>query len=146
MDAARLLSDDDESLLRQVHPNFMRDGRPSSQAWKPMKKDEGLLSVARGALSDPKAAFEHHTQVLGLTSAGTWSVSVGECAAEDLKAYSDPLEATSSAPADPAHAVIDFTSLSNSRVEAKATRLGRCASARGCLHSPSKGAAGPEAT
>jgi hypothetical protein len=146
MDATRVLSDDDESLLRQVHPSFMRDGRPSSQAWRPTKKDQGYLSVARGALTDPQAAFEHYTQLKGLPSAGTWSVTVSECRAEDLKAYSDPLEATESAPADSAHAVIDFNALTNSRVEAKATKLGRCATARGCLYAVSEAPTTPDAT
>jgi hypothetical protein len=128
------LADADEVLLRQVHPSFLRDGRPSSQEWKPTKKDEGWLSVARDSLTSAQAAFEHHTQQRRLASAGTWAVTVGECQTEDLGAYSDPLNATSTIGEDSAHAVIDFTGLPNSQVEAKAVRLSRCASERGCLY------------
>ena len=64
------LSAAEELLLRQVHPAFLRDGRPTSQVWKPTKKDEGKLSVARGTIASPRAAFEHHTTALGLPSAG----------------------------------------------------------------------------
>ena len=40
---SKLLADDDEVLFRQVHPAFVRDGRPSSQAFRPTPKDEGSL-------------------------------------------------------------------------------------------------------
>ena len=128
------LADADEALLRQVHPSFLRDGRPSSQSWRPTKKDEGNLSVARGSLTSPQAAFEHHTQQKKMASAGAWAVTVGECQTEDLRAYPDPLDATPNVAADPAHAVIDFTGRSNSQVEAKAVRLARWAGERGCLY------------
>jgi hypothetical protein len=130
-----VLADADEALLRQVHPSFLRDGRPSSQSWRPTKKDEGNLSVARGSVTSPHAAFEHHTQQKKMASAGTWAVTVGECQTEDLRAYPDPLDATPTVGADPAHAIIDFTGRSNSQVEAKAVRLARCAGERGCLYS-----------
>ena len=77
--ASTPLSDDEELLFRQVHPSFVRDGRPSSQAFRPTAKDEGKLSVARGSLTTPAGAFEVHTTGLGLPSAGTWAVTVGEC-------------------------------------------------------------------
>lgn len=129
------LSDGDEILLRQVHPSFLRDGRPSSQAWKPTRKDEGCLSVARGSLTSPQAAFDHHTQQMRLASAGTWAVTVAECRTEELRAYPDPLTSTPRVAADLAHAFIDFTGLSNSRIEAKAVRLARHAVERGCMYS-----------
>jgi hypothetical protein len=129
------LTDVDELLLRQVHPSWMRDGRPSSQAWRPTKKDEGRLSVARGSLTSPQAAFEHHTQQKKLASVGTWAATVGECQTESLPTYPDPDDATPTVAADPAHAVVDFRGCSNSQVEAKAVRLSRCAVERGCLYS-----------
>jgi hypothetical protein len=146
MEAATVvaLSDEEEIVLRQVHPSFLRDGRPSSQAWKPTKKDEGRLSVSRSSVSEPKAAFEHHTRAMQLASAGTWGVTVGECGTQELKVYPDPLPPTPLVPADPSHAFIDFTGLPNSRVEAKATKLGRYASERGALYLPEPPAASPE--
>jgi len=42
------LDDGDELLFRQVHPSFIRDGRPSGQAFRPTKKDDGSCpSLAR---------------------------------------------------------------------------------------------------
>jgi hypothetical protein len=128
------LVDGEELLLRQVHPSWMRDGRPSSQAWRPTKKDEGLLSVARGSLTSPQAAFEHHTQQKKLASIGTWAATVGECQTAGLTTYPDPEEAKPTVAADPAHAVVDFRGCSNSQVEARAVRLSRCAAERGCLY------------
>jgi hypothetical protein len=82
--ASTSLSEDDEILFRQVHPSFVRDGRPSSQAFRPTRKDDGKLSVARGALTTAAAAFELFTSGLELPSEGTWAVSVGECREQAL--------------------------------------------------------------
>lgn len=128
------LADDDEVLFRQMHPSFVRDGRPSSQAFRPTAKDEGRLSVARGSLTTAAAAFQHYTQRLCLASAGTWGVTVGECREQGLPAIADPLAAPPETVADPAHAVIDFTAHSRSQTEAKGTRLARKAFERGRLH------------
>ena len=132
---ADVLTDADELLFRQVHPSFVREGRPSSQAFRPTPKDENKLSVARGALTTPKAAYEHHTVTLGLASAGSWAVTIAECTAQTLGVLSDPLTAPPEKAADPAHAVIDFTGVSKSQTEAKASRLARFATARGRLYS-----------
>ncbi len=130
------LADAAELLYRQVHPSFVRDGRPSSQAFRPTPKDESKVSVARSTLTTAEAAFRHFTEALGLASAGTWGVTVGECAQQGLPVRSDPLTSPPAAVADPAHAVIDFEGISKSQAEAKATRLTRLAVARGRIHPP----------
>jgi len=129
------LEDGQELLLRQVHGSFVREGRPSSQAFRPTKKDDKKLSVSRGALVTAAQAFELHTVGKKLTSAGTWAVTVGECSVEGLPSYADPIVATETEVADSAHAIVDFSGVtSNGQLEAKATRLARIASARGRLH------------
>jgi hypothetical protein len=130
------LSDDDELLLRQVHPSFVRDGRPSSQAFRPTNKDAGKLSVARGSLTTPAAAFELYRMGLELPSAGTWAVSVGECREQGLNVLPDPLISPPEKVPDPAHALVDFAAHSKNQVEAKGARLARKASERGRLHPP----------
>jgi hypothetical protein len=50
------LADDDELLFRQVHPSFVRNGRPSSQAFRPMPKGEGKREQGLPAFSDPLTA------------------------------------------------------------------------------------------
>ena len=134
--ASTPLSDDEELLFRQVHPSFVRDGRPSSQAFRPTAKDEGKLSVARGSLTTAAGAFELHTTGLGLPSDGTWAVTVGECREQVLNVVPDPLTSPPEKVADPAHALVDFTPHSKSQGEAKGARLARKAVERGRLHPP----------
>lgn len=130
------LDDDEELLFRQVHPSFVRDGRPSSQAFRPTPKDEGKLSVARAALTTAAGAYELHTSELGLSSAGTWAVTVGECHGQGLEVRGDPTTAPPAKVADPAHALVDFSPHSKNQTEAKASRLARTATERGRLHPP----------
>ncbi|MDP8999470.1 MAG: hypothetical protein M3O46_05100 [Myxococcota bacterium] len=128
--ASAPLSDDEELLFRQVHPSFVRDGRPSSQAFRPTAKDEGKLSVARGSLTTAAGAFELHTAGLGLPSAGTWAVTVGECREQALSVLPDPLTSPPETVADPAHALVDFAPHSKSQGGAKGARLARKAGTR----------------
>jgi hypothetical protein len=119
-----------------VHPGFVRDGRPSSQAFRPTPKDDSRLSVARASRTTAKAAFELYTAARGLASAGTWGVTVAECRAQALVVRPDPLTAPPEPVPDPAHAIVDFGGVSKSQQEAKGARLARCAVARGRLHPP----------
>lgn len=122
----------DELLYRQVHPSWVRDGRPTSQAFTPTKKDENQLSTARSTLTTPEAAYRLHIDGYQLKSAGTWAVTVAECDEAKLSAFHDP----KTSPPDPAHASIDFSSLpSNSKKDAAGVWLTRIAVTRGCLFS-----------
>lgn len=131
MTAPAPLVDPEELLYRQVHPSFIQAERPSSQAFKPTPKDEKLLSVARGSMTDPVSAHDLHVRAKGLQSAGTWAISVAEAQAEDLPTFPDPLTAPVG---DPAHALVDFTAQSNSQVNTKGSRLAAKARDRGRLH------------
>ncbi len=127
------LDDRDELLLRQVPAAFMRESRVSSQAFTPGRNDDRKLSVARGSMTSPEAAFDHHTRVCGRQSVGTWAVSVGECANVDLAGQPDPLASPPEPAPDPAHAIIDFGGMSKGQVESKAQILARHATTRGRL-------------
>lgn len=129
--AERQLDDPDEPLYRQAHPHWIVDGEPSSQAFKPTKKDEGMLSVALGSKTTAENAFLHHTQVLNLASGGTWAVTAGEVAAVELDCFEQPLENNH------AHGFIDFRNLGRKPMEAKAKVLLAKARERGCLYQPS---------
>lgn len=122
------LTDPDEALYRQVHPSWIADGVPSSQAFKPTKKDEGMLSVALGSKITPEGSFAHHAQVLRRESAGVWAVTVAETTETELPSYEQPLDDS------PAHGFIDFCGLSRGQIEAKAKFLLGKARARGCLY------------
>lgn len=130
--AAELLTDGAELLYRQVHPSWIKDGQPSSQAFKPTTKDEGRLSTARAAKITAEAAFIHHTGTLGLASAGSWAVTVGEVGADPvpLQAFADPVEEPKP---DPAHAYIAYPE-DRKAIDIKAKLLKVKAHQRGCLH------------
>lgn len=124
------LTDPDEALYRQVHPSWIADGIPSSQAFKPTKKDEGMLSIALGSKTTAEASFAHHTQVLKRESVGTWAVTVAETAEAGLHSYEQPLDDS------PAHGFIDFRGIGRGQTEANAKLLLDKARRRGRLHPP----------
>lgn len=117
-------------LLRQVHPHFVENGEPTSQAFVPNKEDAGNLSVYDGDRIEPAASYVHYTETLGNRSAGVWGVTCGEVEEAGLRSAPDPLEHF------PEHAVVDFTAHSAGRYRALAKKLKAKAVARGCLHAP----------
>ncbi|MEU4472201.1 hypothetical protein [Micromonospora sp. NPDC023888] len=122
-----LVEDSAEFVWRQVHPQFLSDGQPSSQAFKPTPKDEGKLSVIRQSVT-AEEAFEQYEH----SSAGTWSVRVGEVAEAGSRVVDD-----SAKPETPkAHAYIDFRGFTRGQVERIAKVLRSAANAHGCQYSP----------
>jgi hypothetical protein len=127
---ATRLSEPTELLHRQVHPQFIRDGRVSSQAFKLNTQDKGLLSVTRDSKCSAQEAHRRYT-ARGRSSCGVWSVTVAECNSAGLQAYDDPLED------DDAHAVVDFNVLpSKGQLEKAAARLTEHARQRGRQYPP----------
>jgi hypothetical protein len=125
-----LVTDAAEVLHRQVHPNFVRDGRLSSQAFKPNSQDDGQLSVSRNSLASAKIAYERYI-ARGRKSCGVWSVTVAECGSAGIKAYADAL------PDDDAHTLVDFTALtSKSQWDKTSDKLAAFARARGRQYAP----------
>jgi hypothetical protein len=125
---------DDELLFRQVNPGWVRDGRVSSQAFRPTRKDAGLLSVDRASLANAESSFRLFTEGLRRPSAGTWAVTVQECDEQSLPVIEDPLTSPPEVVANPAHAVISYKDVSsNQQVESKSQALARCARERGRL-------------
>jgi hypothetical protein len=113
-------------LLRQLHPSFVKLGRPTSAAFRPTPKDESKLSVYDGDLISAQAAFEHY-RARGLRSAGVMAVTRGQAESEGLLVASTP-------EVFPEHAEIDFTGLTGGQCEKKAKRLRDLAVTRGWLH------------
>jgi hypothetical protein len=125
-----LLEVTDELFMRQVHPNQMAEGRPSSRSFTPTEKDGGHLSADRSSLITPKDAYERYLQRKQLTSAGgTWGVSVSEFSELGLACYSDPLADNS------AHALVNFSALNDLKAQLRAGKLAYAkAKARGRLY------------
>ena len=115
-------------LLRQIHPSFVQDGYPTSQAFRPTPKDKSKLSVYNHDSIKPEASFVHYTSVWKLASAGTMALTVVECKGEELPVQDDPL------PDCPEHAVIDFTDITDNVCRKKSKKLQARAIARGWLY------------
>jgi hypothetical protein len=114
---------DDTALHRQVHPNFIQNGRVTSQAFHPTPKDEYMLSVYDGDLISAEASWKHYLS-RGLASAGVLDVTVRECAAEALPVDPSPEDFAE-------HVVVDFRNLTKAQIKGKATRLTVAAVQRG---------------
>lgn len=128
------LSDEEEILYRQVHPDLWDRDQPSSSVFMPNPKDEGQLSVDRSALTSPKDACTLYLST-GRHSVAVVGLSVGEFGKEQLDCFSDPLTSPPEAVANPAHARVDYNGLgSNSQRKKVAKRLKVIALARGILH------------
>ncbi|MDE0448052.1 MAG: hypothetical protein OXH96_15420 [Spirochaetaceae bacterium] len=114
----------DSLLFRQVNPNFVREGRITSQVFKPTPKDGKLLSVYDGELITAQNSYMHYTVRLGFSSLGVVAVTPAECGKLDLRVNSDPIPF-------PEHAVIDFRGYSNNQITSKAKYLKDAAVTRG---------------
>ena len=122
----------DTLLYRMVSPSWMQRGIATSQTFKPTRKDNGLLSVYDGDQISPQAAYEHFTNPppgIGQRAVGVLAVMVAECESLNLtvKLDGDPI---------PAHAVIDFTTLSRRDLNRAADELKGIANARGWQYRP----------
>ena len=126
------LVDTDEVLFRQIREDQIDEGQPGSHAFRPLPKDQNMLSLDRGALTTPREA---HTLFVenGFASARVYGITVGEFAHEAVLSYADPLTAPPLKKANPAHALADYSAHTPAKQKLVAKRLKRLAIARGCL-------------
>ncbi len=131
-----------------------KPGQPSSQAFRPSKKDENCLSVDRSSLTTAEAAFGLNVARppvgFGVPAIETWGVSLEEIIAAGRTAWSDPAMAKPAdpphslgLPANPAHGVIDFEGLGRSLQDDAARKLRDAAIIRGRIYAPPAPAAPP---
>ena len=81
----------EETLLyRQIHPDWIRDGNVTSQAFRPTPKDIGMLSVYDGDRITAISTWERHTGQ-GMESSGMLAVTKEECESLGLRVVPDPL-------------------------------------------------------
>jgi hypothetical protein len=119
---------------RQVHPNFLRNNRPTSQAFFPTPKDNGNLPGCDGQQITPAESYNHYVATYGLKSIGVWGASKFEISITGVTMVLTPLADS------PAHAVIEFPA--NNAVEDQddwrkiARRPRDYAQPRKCLYSP----------
>ena len=127
--------DENEIMLRQVHPKFIENDRVTSQAFRPTQKDDKKLSVSRDSLTNAKDSFDLYTAKRELSSVGVWGVTIAEIKENsDLSVKSDPL---TDPVIDKAHALVDFSKLeSDAKIRKAADKLVSKARNRGVLYKP----------
>jgi hypothetical protein len=131
------LTDEEELLLRQVNPGFIRAGRPSSKVFEPKPRDEGMLSIGIERRRAAQDAYEFFVKIPKCRSVGIIAVTVGDCLNEALPAHYAPLVHADGDPLDDdAHGIIDFRRTSVELYEEKAIALHRAAMARGYVYQP----------
>lgn len=126
------LSDVEELLWRQVHPDWMQAGRCTSQAFKPTPKDKGQISVSQSSLVSAEDAFQFHISTLDLESAGVWAITVGDASSVGYAVLDDSQNPVPNTP--PGHALIDARQESGSRQKTLARALASAANDRGRIH------------
>lgn len=128
------LTDGEEVLLRQIHPDLMQDGEPASSSFRPKESDKNMLSVDRGALTTPADAHALYTGN-GYSSAAVYGVSVSEFESNGIPCESDPLDEADDIRANPAHALASFAGHGTSKQKTLAKKIKKQAVARGILYS-----------
>ncbi|MBG0794197.1 hypothetical protein IYY11_12565 [Methylocystis sp. H62] len=127
------LTDEEELLFRQVHPDLLDGDIPASSNFKPKPSDENMLSVDRSSLATAEEAFDLYISN-GRKSIAVYALSVGEFTGEKINCVEDPVEASEKMKANPAHAVADFSTHNVSQQGKIAKRLKQKAVARGKQH------------
>lgn len=130
------LADQDELLWRNAHPDWIENGKLTSQAFRPTPKDQNKLSSARASKVSVENNFKEFTGDFGLASIGVWAVSVGEAGAEDIQAIYDEHSPSTPTPCLTGHTSLDFAEISNNRAKRIGSRLRDQAEKRGVQYPP----------
>lgn len=124
------LTDNGEILYRQIHPSSFQDGEPGSDRFRPSVLDTNMLSVDRSSITSAANSHALYSSN-GKKSAAVFGISVGEFSAELISCAEDPIEMTSVEPANPAHALANYSAHASSKQKLVAKRLKRLAIERG---------------
>lgn len=122
-----------EVMFRQIHPNYLQGGEPTSDRFRPTASDDNLLSVDRSSITSAEMSHALYTGT-GKRSAAVFGLSVGEFNDESVTCVEDPIACTPDTPANAAHALADFTAHDLKKQKVVAKRLKSLAIKRGCLH------------
>lgn len=130
---SEVLNDGAEMLFRQIHPSLMHNGEPASNRFVPSALDEGLLSVDRSSLTTAEGSHALYTSS-GRESAAVFGLLVDELQSVQVVCRSDPTGPNPPHPANPAHALADYTALPIGSLKNLGKRLKRLALLHGQLY------------
>lgn len=124
----------EELLWRNVHPDWVDDGVLSSQAFRPNSGDDGQMSVGRSSVVSASDHFSEYVAVPN-KSGGIWALSVQEVDDQSLRVVDD-------SKADPpplltGHAYVDFRDVGGKQEKKRGAKLRDRAAERGCQHAAS---------
>lgn len=128
-----LLTDKNEVLYRQIHPEYFTDGEPSSDRFKPYPSDNGFMSTDRASLISPVESHRMYVSQ-GKASAAVFGLSVGEFGNENIPCSADPVTDEAGVVTNAAHALADYNQHDPKKYKLVAKRLKQLAMERGCLH------------
>ena len=80
----------DTFLWRQVHPDWVHEGRPTRQTFDPMGKKE--ISVSDGDMISAEDVWSKHVHTFNRKSVGVLSVTVADCEDNELSVRPDPVD------------------------------------------------------
>ncbi len=112
---------DSTVLYRQICKAHIQNGRITSLAFKPMPKDNFLLSVYDGDKISAKDSFDHFIKNFNGSSCAVAGVTVADCMALTLPVRPDY-------ETHPFHALIDYSGKGSSQCRRCAEKL--CAKAK----------------
>lgn len=127
-DCEQEITEAGELLWRQVHPRFVRDGVVIAEGFVGPQPGTSEISVVRSSVRSSVQARAHHTERLGLDSAGTWAVSVGEVVEAQGRSIDD---AECPEVETPGHAYVDLRLLSRNERKRARVVLATAATNRG---------------
>lgn len=141
-DGEELLTNPEETLWRQVHPQRLQKGRVSSDAFEPGSKDDKQLSCSRESKVTATEAHRYHTEELRLSSAGCAAITIAEVESShpivdgnpdvaSLRAVDDTGTSIENLSLPPGHTYLDYRPFGSSRITKKAKQLAFYASRRG---------------
>jgi hypothetical protein len=113
-------------LLRQIHPNFVQNGRVTSQAFRPSPKDESQLSVDNGDMVTPEASWNRFSAQPENSSAGVMAISHSECSNCHVDVIEDGVPY-------PEHCYLDYSPFGRKESDRKGKKLAVAAHSRGWL-------------
>lgn len=129
-----ILTDPNQLLLRNIHPDWVVNGKVTSQAFRPTPKDERKLSTTSSSKVSAEDSFREYTEDFELASAGVWGVSVGEAADLSIRAIYDEHSPSIPKPCLTGHTSLDFAQISNNKAKRLGGRLRDRAEDRGRQH------------
>ena len=124
---AEQLDDKCEMLFRQIPSEELKQaGEPSSEAFKPKRKDRGFLSLDRSKCVSAEQSFDNFRS-RGFRTEAVFGLTVGEFLLEQIACWHRPEHD------NPAHTHADYTNLSTNRQNKVGKRLKELAFSRGKL-------------